>query len=179
MCAWLLYETRAFIQQWGQPEALGMCFSSRGSRRSVLIPLRSAGLTHPSPLWYETCLDLTHRIERQLIHVQHSTMRASLVFEDRLSTVAYKGFAIVCLTALTNMYTVLAQVHGGPDSERRLLDTAEHVVSISESFTDEEYDYMDAPLHVRIFSGLRCTRADARINPDDVLRSVDVLERRS
>lgn len=77
------------------------------------------------------------------------------------------------------MYTVLAQVHAGPDSKRRLLDTAEHVVSISESFTDEEYDYMDAPLHVRIFSGLRCTRADARINSDDVLRSVDVLEHRS
>lgn len=46
---------------------------------------------------------------------------------------------------------------------------------------DEEYDYMDAPLYVRIFSGpsLWFTGADARINSDDVLRSLDVLEHRS
>ena len=118
-------------------------------------------------LTYETACNLIRSIQRYLAHVEQTMIQASLVFEDRLNTIAYTGFRIVCLTSLVNIYAVLAQGNGpwSLDMKRRLLETVRKIVALSETFMVDDYDYLDVWLYVRIFSCISSlTISDTEIN---------------
>lgn len=75
-------------------------------------------------------------------------MRSELVFADHLNAVTLKSTNIIALTALMNMYTVLVHGAGHVESRRKLLSTALEIIAISDTFFDDDFNYLNTPVWV-------------------------------
>ncbi|EIM88289.1 uncharacterized protein STEHIDRAFT_155643 [Stereum hirsutum FP-91666 SS1] len=130
ICVSLLFESRAFLQQWGTQQSL--------------TPEKQRPLP---PILYENCSHLIHRIQAQLAQVYRSlqpNIASSPLPMDRLSTLTRKGLCIICWTALINMYSFLGHGMGHEESRRRLVKAATEVVRVSDPLAEAEYNFLDA-----------------------------------
>lgn len=102
------------------------------------------------PSWYQTYAELTGRIQQHIHHVKLATIRLDLLHPDRIGKLSLQADTVVALTALMNMHSVLANVLNHEDSRRQAVNTAVEIISISVTFADEDYAFLDTPLSVSI-----------------------------
>lgn len=103
-----------------------------------------------TPPWYETYTDLIRRIERYIAHTKEAATHYDLILHDYIGVLSLQANTIIGLTALTNMHSALVNALA-PDnslSQRQAVNAIVELVSISENFRKEDYEFIDATLSV-------------------------------
>lgn len=130
------------------------------------------------PLWYETYTDLVLRIEKHLTHLRLSATKFNLILNDHIAHLSMQTYTIFALTALVNMHSLLANAlvtnnsagYGHDtgtqkeESQRQTVNAAVEIVSISETFRDEDYEFLESPITVSPRSTILSTLSRMLLN---------------
>ncbi|KAJ7273059.1 hypothetical protein C8J57DRAFT_1467454 [Mycena rebaudengoi] len=100
----------------------------------------SASSPSPPPLWFDRYWKLIEQIHSHIGLLQPAALKVSFIPDYHIVGLVLKHSTILALAALADLHAIFAPSH--PESSRRYRDALTETVSISSTFSSDDFQYL-------------------------------------